>query len=144
MVRLRGTYRFGPCRFKSRSDLQVRKLMKKLLSSAFYFSSAWSLFIVSLVVLNVEWALPRAAGGQFEEFPSWLRLLYIGNLTLLSLQIFAYAKRRIRMMHFFFWLSSLSAVVNAISRSPLERWNALPAAVSAFSIYVLMRDLREV
>lgn len=109
--------------------------MRHISSGAFYLASLWSLFIVSLVVLNIEWALPRAAGGQFEAFPTWLRLLYIGNLTLLSLQIFAYAKRQIRMMRFFFWLSSLSAVVNAISRSPLERWNALPAGITAFALW---------
>ena len=72
--------------------MQVRKLMKKFLNLAFYVSSAWSLFIVSLVVLNIEWALPRAAGGQFEVFPIWLRLLYIVNVALLSLQVFAFAK----------------------------------------------------
>lgn len=122
----------------------MRKLVKKFLNLAFYIASAWSLFIVSLVVLNVEWALPRAAGGQFEAFPLWLRLLYIVNVALLSLQIFAYVKQRLRMMQFFFWLSLASAAVNLISRSPLERWNALPAAISAFSIFVLMRDLRKV
>ena len=111
---------------------------------AFYLASIWSLFIVSLVVLNVEWALPRAAGGPFETFPIWLRALYVGNAALLSLQIFAYAKRSPRMMQFFFWLSLISATVNLLSRSPLERWNALPAAISAFSIFVLMRELRKV
>ncbi len=122
----------------------MRKLVKKFLNLVFYIASAWSLFIVSLVVLNVEWALPRAAGGQFEAFPLWLRLLYIVNVALLSLQIFAYVKQRLRMMQFFFWLSLASAAVNLISRSPLERWNALPAAISAFSIFVLMRDFRKV
>ncbi len=141
---MRGAYRFRSGRIEPRSNLQVRKLVKKFLNLVFYIASAWSLFIVSLVVLNVEWALPRAAGGQFEAFPLWLRLLYIVNVALLSLQIFAYAKQRLRMLQFFFWLSLASAAVNLISRSPLERWNALPAAISAFSIFVLMRDFRKV
>ncbi len=139
-----GTYRFRSGRIEPRSNLQVRKLVKKFLNLVFYIASAWRLFIVSMVVLNVEWALPRAAGGQFEAFPLWLRLLYIVNVALLSLQIFAYAKQRLRMLQFFFWLSLASAAVNLISRSPLERWNALPAAISAFSIFVLMRDFRKV
>ena len=139
-----GTYRFRSGRIEPRSNLQVRKLVKKFLNLVFYIASAWSLFIVSLVVLNVEWALPRVAGGQFEAFPLWLRLLYIVNVALLSLQVFAYAKQRLRMLQFFFWLSLVSAAVNLISRSPLERWNALPAAISAYSIFVLMRDLRKV
>ena len=141
---MRGAYRFRSGRIEPRSNLQVRKLVKKFLNLVFYIASAWSLFIVSLVVLNVEWALPRAAGGQFEAFPLWLRLLYIVNVALLSLQIFAYAKQLLRMLQFFFWLSLASAAVNLISRSPLERWNALPAAISAFSIFVLMRDFRKV
>ena len=141
---MRGAYRFRSGRIEPRSNLQVRKLVKKFLNLVFYIASAWSLFIVSLVVLNVEWALPRAAGGQFEAFPLWLRLLYIVNVALLSLQVFAYAKQRLRMLQFFFWLSLVSAAVNLISRSPLERWNALPAAISAFSIFVLMRDFRKV
>ena len=139
-----GTYRFRSGRIEPRSNLQVRKLVKKFLNLVFYIASAWSLFIVSLVVLNVEWALPRAAGGQFEAFPLWLRLLYVVNVALLSLQVFAFAKQRLRMLQFFFWLSLASAAVNLISRSPLERWNALPAAISAFSIFVLMRDFRKV
>ena len=141
---MRGAYRFRSGRIEPRSNLQVRKLVKKFLNLVFYIASAWSLFIVSLVVLNVEWALPRAAGGQFEAFPLWLRLLYVVNVALLSLQIFAYVKQRLRMLQFFFWLSLVSAAVNLISRSPLERWNALPAAISAFSIFVLMRDFRKV
>jgi len=141
---MRGAYRFRSGRIEPRSNLQVRKLVKKFLNLVFYIASAWSLFIVSLVVLNVEWALPRAAGGQFEAFPLWLRLLYVVNVALLSLQVFAYAKQRLRMLQFFFWLSLASAAVNLISRSPLERWNALPAAISAYSIFVLMRDLRKV
>ena len=106
---------------------------------AFYLASIWSLFIVCLVVLNVEWALPRAAGGQFESFPIWLRMLYVGNVVLLTLQTFAYAKRSPRMMQFFFWLSVISAAVNLLSRSPLERWNALSASIMAVALLKAIR-----
>ena len=134
-----GTYRFRSGRIEPRSNLQVRKLVKKFLNLAFYVSSAWSLFIVSLVVLNIEWALPRAAGGQFEAFPIWLRVLYVGNVVLLTLQTFAYAKRSPRMMQFFFWLSVISAAVNLLSRSPLERWNALSASIMAVALLKAIR-----
>jgi hypothetical protein len=120
----------------------VRKLISKVLPIAFYLSSAWSLFIVGLVVLNVDWALPRAAGGQFESFPNWLRILYIGNFALLSIQIFAYVKKRLPLIRIFFWISLLSTFVNLISRSPLERWNALPAGIAAFAQLMLMRNSR--
>ncbi len=109
--------------------------MKRFLPVAFYLSSAWSLFIVGLVVLNVDWALPRAAGGQFESFPNLLRVLYIGNFASLSIQIFAYVKKRLLLIRIFFWLSFLSTFVNLISRSPLERWNALPAGIAAFALW---------
>jgi hypothetical protein len=120
----------------------VRKLIIKFLPISFYISSAWSLFIVGLVILNVDWALPRAAGGQFELFPNWLRILYIGNLALLSIQLFAYMKKRLPLIRIFFWISLLSTLVNLISRSPLERWNALPAGITAFALFMLLRDSR--
>ncbi len=115
--------------------------MKRLLPIAFYLSCAWSLFIVGLVVFNVDWALPRAAGGQFESFPNWLRIVYIGNLALLSIQLFAYVKKRLPLIRIFFWLSLLSTFVNLISRSPLERWNALPAGIAAFALWRASRKV---
>jgi hypothetical protein len=122
----------------------VRQLINRYLPIAFYLSSAWSLFIVGLVVFNVDWALPRAAGGQFESFPNWLRVLYIGNFALLSFQLFAYAKKRLSLIGVFFWISLLSTIVNLISRSPLERWNALPAGITAFALFMLMKDSRQI
>ena len=118
----------------------MRKLIGKVLPISFYISSAWSLFIVGLVVLNVDWALPRAAGGQFESFPNWLRVLYIGNFALLSIQLFAYVKKRLPLIRIFLWISLLSTFVNLISRSPLERWNALPAGVAAFALFMMQRN----
>ena len=109
--------------------------MKRLLPIAFYLSSVWSFFIVGLVVFNVDWALPRAAGGQFESFPNWLRFLYIVNLSLLSIQLFAYVKKRLPLIRIFFWISLLSTIVNLMSRSPLERWNALPAGIAASALW---------
>ncbi len=120
----------------------MRKLISKVLPIAFYLSSAWSLFIVGLVVLKVDWALPRAAGGQFESFPNWLRFVYIGNFALLSIQLFAYVKKRLPLIRIFFWISLLSTLVNLISRSPLERWNALPAGITAFALFMLLRNTR--
>ena len=120
----------------------MRKLIIKFLPISFYISSAWSLFIVGLVILNVDWALPRAAGGQFESFPNWLRVLYIGNFALLSIQLFGYVKKRLPLIRIFFWISLLSTFVNLISRSPLERWNALPAGVAAFALFMMLRNTR--
>jgi hypothetical protein len=118
----------------------VRQLTNRYLPVAFYLSSAWSLFIVGLVVLNVDWVLPRAAGGQFETFPNWLRVLYTGNFALLAFQLFAYVKKRLPLIRIFFWISLLSTFVNLISRSPLERWNALPAGVAAFALFMMQRN----
>lgn len=117
--------------------------MKRILDAAFYLASSWSLLIVSLVVLGNNWALPRAAGGQFESFPTWLRIVYLFNLTLISLQIYVYAKSKLRFLNLFFYLSCLSAAVNLFSRSPLERWNALAAATSAFGIFMLRREFSQ-
>lgn len=118
--------------------------MKRVLPIAFYLSSFWSLFIVSLVVLNNEWALPRAAGGQFDSFPSWLRILYLFNFSLLTIQVIAYIQKRMNLIKIYFWISTLSTIVNFASRSPLERWNAVAAALTAISLFVLIRDSRKV
>jgi hypothetical protein len=109
--------------------------MKRVLPIAFYLASAWSLFIVLLVVLNVDWVLPRAAGGQFDSFPSWLRILYLFNFSLLTIQVIAYIQKRMNLIKIFFWISTLSAIVNLASRSPLERWNAIPAGVAALALW---------
>jgi len=41
--------------------------MKRLFSTAVLLSFIWNLILLIGVVLNMDYALPRAAGGQFES-----------------------------------------------------------------------------
>lgn len=109
--------------------------MKKLIPISFYLGSLWNLLIVTLVVLGSEWALPRAAGGQFESFPTWLRVLYLFNAALISFQVYVYASQKANFFTFFFYLNLASATVNILSRSPLERWNAVAAFTIAYAFW---------
>lgn len=121
----------------------VAQVMKQVFKIGFYLASIWSLFIVSLVVIGNEWALPRAAGGQFESFPIWLRFLYLINVALISFQVYVFARSKLKFLSFFLYLNLASAIVNLLSRSTLERWNALAAAAMALAIWVLRKDLME-
>ncbi|MSY61038.1 MAG: hypothetical protein F2661_01250, partial [Actinobacteria bacterium] len=57
--------------------------MKRLFSAAVLLSFIWNLILVLGVVLNMDYALPRAAGGQFESFPTSIRILYVSQTFVL-------------------------------------------------------------
>ena len=97
--------------------------------------------------------LPRIAGGGFESLPNGLRLIYLG-LSMFMIWQLLYANRLISLatpwnsrtnktVGFLIALSVLSALVNAISRSPVERWNAIPALMVALGFYLLRRSSRQ-
>jgi ABC-type methionine transport system permease subunit len=67
------------------------------------------------------------------------QLLYANRLINLVLP---WSSRTNRTVGFLIILSVLSALVNAISRSPLERWNAIPALMVALGFYLLRRSSR--
>ena len=64
--------------------------MKRLFSTAVLLSFIWNLILLIGVVLNMDYALPRAAGGQFESFPTSIRLLYVSQTFVVVYQIFIY------------------------------------------------------
>ena len=57
--------------------------MKRLINLSVFASFAWSLYLVIGVVLDADYALTRAAGGQFDSFPMYLRFLYLINLAVI-------------------------------------------------------------
>ena len=108
--------------------------MKKFLPVFVYLSFAWNLFLVIGVVFGASYALERAAGGQYESFPSLIRVIYVFNTLFVIYQLFVfiqfqkkYALAKISVLKLFCLVGSLSFVVNLASRSPLERWNTVPA-----------------
>lgn len=113
--------------------------MKKLLITV---ALAWNLTLVLGVVFNQEYALTRAAGGQFETFPTGIRIAYIVNVLIVVLQyrtlLKIWAHRRINptwLPTLFVVIGALGTFMNAISRSPNERWNAIPALIITYGFW---------
>ena len=102
----------------------------------------WNLTLVLGVVFNQEYALTRAAGGQFEDFSMGIRLSYILTTALLVwqyrtlLNIWADKPLHPRWLpRLFLVINLFSALVNAISQSANERWNAIPALILAYGFW---------
>jgi len=49
-------------------------MRNKTFITAVFASFAWNLYLVGGVMLGASYALDRAAGGQFEVFPTYLEL----------------------------------------------------------------------
>jgi hypothetical protein len=119
--------------------------MNRIFKASLLLAFGWNLFLVIGVIANQNYALTRAAGGQFESFPSAIRIAYLINLAIVIYQIdllFSKIKRSDLIIKVFFILSTLSFIVNAISRSANERWNAIPAALIALAFYREMRKIK--
>ena len=112
--------------------------MRSLLRPLLALSLAWNIYLVAGVILNQSYALTRAAGGQYETFPTGIRAAYLVTIAILFYQVlvlFTQVKRPTWVYKVFFFLGIGSFLVNAISRSSNERWNAIPAAIIAFAFY---------
>lgn len=112
--------------------------MRSLLRPLLALSLAWNIYLVAGVILNQSYALTRAAGGQYETFPAGIRVAYLITIAILFYQVlvlFTQVKRPTWVYRVFFFLGIASFLVNAISRSSNERWNAIPAAIIAFAFY---------
>ena len=106
-------------------------------------SFAWNLYLVLGVILGASYALDRAAGGQFEFFPTSIRVIYVLNFALGFYQMVIFI-RYLRgqiikpkwILKVFVILGILGILANAASRSPLERWNVIPAAIITLAFYM--------
>jgi hypothetical protein len=113
-------------------------IMKSLLRPLLALSLAWNIYLVAGVIFNQSYALTRAAGGQYETFPTGIRAAYLLTLAILVYQVllfFTHIKRPMWIYKAFFLLGIASTLMNAMSRSGNERWNAIPAAVIAYGFF---------
>ena len=113
-----------------------------LLRLCTFLSFAWNVSICLLVCLNSSLVLKRAAGGEFDTFPSRIRIIYVFNVLIIIYQVQTYIKLLQRKQVSWVWLpkalifvNAICVVFNACSRSSLERWNAIPAAIITSSFY---------
>jgi len=108
-----------------------------------------SLILIS-VTLNLEWVRTRAAGGQFSDFPLLIRAIYFVMFVLMiALMIWLWDNSNnqlssggIRLSKFLAVIFSISTISQLISRSPDERWNAIPAIILALTFFRLAKQNR--
>lgn len=116
--------------------------MGKALKLATTVSLLWNIYLVIGVINNSSYALTRAAGGQFASFPNGIRAAYVVTLMILlyqSLVLLGNHQTPQWVLTAMLIMGISSVAVNAISRSANERWNAIPAAVIAYAVFLRRR-----
>ena len=109
----------------------------------------FNIFILSSVTLNLDWVRTRAAGGQFDTFPTALRILYF-VMALLTLFLVRWlwsqrngvsTERNQKIARLLAILFTVSTCLQLISRSSDERWNAIPAIILAITFWRLGKKI---
>lgn len=126
-------------------------MRSKTFVTAVFAAFAWNLYLVGGVILGASYALDRAAGGQFEVFPSYIRIIYILNFALITYQVVIFTRlsyglaiKRKWIVKAFVILGALGILANAASRSVNERWNVIPALIITFAFYRILKfDTKE-
>ena len=118
--------------------------MRSLILAA-ELSLTYNIILLFSVSLNYDWVRTRAAGGGFDSFPMSIRIIYFFMAAFMgALMFWLWDKRSgintIREYGFATALAvlfSISTVMQLISRSSDERWNAIPAAILATTFWAL-------
>ena len=112
-------------------------MKSKIFVTLVFASFAWSLYLVVGVVFGADYALTRAAGGQFESFPTYIRFLYLINTAFIIWQAIVYIQllqkksiKPIWSLKLFIIMGIFGTTANAASRSSDERWNVIPLFVT--------------
>lgn len=105
-------------------------------------SLLFNIGLLLAVTFDLDWVRSRAAGGQFDEFPLVIRILYlamaIGTVLLMRFLWILQGDATLRQRNAAKWLGLLfllSTFTQLISRSPDERLNAIPAVIIAFAFF---------
>ena len=123
--------------------------VRRLALYATWLSLAWAEFLTVLAAAGNTWVLDRVSGGYFagDTMPMPIRVAY-GAMALLMLGVawlaFKYyindvTRRQRNLGRFIILVFTLSTIVNAISRSNPERYNAIGAAITVVGIAILRR-----
>ena len=123
--------------------------MKKIIPALVFASFAWSLYLVVGVVIGADYALTRAAGGQFDSFPTYLRFLYLINTAVIVWQVVVYMRlleskaiQPVWTLKVFVILGALGTLANAASRSADERWNAIPMLITTIIFWNYRKKIK--
>jgi hypothetical protein len=116
--------------------------MKRLINLSVFASFTWILYLVMGVVLDADYALTRAAGGQFDSFPMYLRFLYLINLAVIVWQVSVFLQliqnkvvKPDWTLRIFVIVGALGTLANGISRSANERWNVIPLLITTLTFW---------
>ena len=122
-------------------------MKKKIVLGLSLLSLLWTLYLTASVALNSLSVAPRVAGGGLHSFSAALRFTYGVQALVVLFQIFfvvqlfkrsgVWSSTSYLLARIFLILSGLSAAVNLMSRSPIERWNAIPALAIAYAYIVI-------
>ena len=107
-------------------------------------SLTYNIILLFSVSMNYDWVKTRAAGGGFDSFPISIRIAYFFMAAFMAaLMFWLWDKRNgintirgYRFATFLAVLFSISTLMQLISRSSDERWNAIPAAIMAITFWV--------
>ena len=120
-------------------------LKNKIFAAAVFASFAWNLSLVGGVILGASYALDRAAGGQFEVFPPYIRIVYVLIFVLIVFQLeifrrslFGRSTKPEWIIKAFVIIGVLGILANAASPSSDERWNVIPAFFITIAFYRLL------
>lgn len=125
------------------------RVVRTLAYYATQLSLAWAIVLTGLAAAGNTWVLDRVSGGWYagEVMPLWLRGVYAA-MTLLMLGVAWLAwryfsntasSRQRRLGRLVIAVFTISTVLNAISQSDPERYNAIGAAVTVIGIAILRR-----
>ena len=121
-------------------------LKNKIFAAAVFASFAWNLSLVGGVILGASYALDRAAGGQFEDFPPYIRIAYVLIFMLIVFQLEIFRRSLYGrstqpewIIKAFVVIGVLGILANAASPSSNERWNVIPAFFITIAFYRMLK-----
>lgn len=121
-------------------------LKNKIFAAAVFASFAWNLSLVGGVILGASYALDRAAGGQFEVFPPYIRIVYVLIFVLIVFQLeifrrslYGRSTKPEWIIKAFVVIGVLGILANAASPSSNERWNVIPAFFITIAFYRMLK-----
>lgn len=120
---------------------------KKLAFAVAAICIAIDFITVFSVVLNLSWVRTHAAGGQYETFPTYIRGMYFFQaLFALVVGWFAWKIRNgvksqsdSNFALVIICIYAISTFSQIFSRTPSERWNAIPALLIVWAFTVLRK-----
>lgn len=107
-------------------------------------SIIWGIIVNFAVVLNLSFALPIAAGGQYDNFPAGIRFVYFFQIIWLLYELRVFNRladnKTVRprwIVKVFITLGIIGVFLNAFSTSSVEKWNAIPLAITTYAFWKL-------